>query len=322
KVSQHPYKVDGDITPMLEDNNKQFNSKFDMATAVKTVTSFGGEEEEDVGTWIRDILLVAEVLGWQEEEMVRVVVVSLKGKARSWASQILGGKISSLDWKSLNDLLRRRFCASRIGQVTLTKFCALGIVQSREEYSEMLRQATAIYEKEVVTLRALAEMVVQKTPSEIKTYLWQTARNTLSWEDFIQMAEEVAGIAFPDKMLSRVEHGRYTETIRPQYVKKGFSKHKNNLTNYKGEAKGSFRGYTSKWKGHAGKPYCVIHGEGNHTTSQCMEFTVVLNRERTRVGRKVESIAEDEVEDKTSGDNKQFLFYLNKIGETRFLLKE
>jgi hypothetical protein len=53
------------------DSNK---AGFDMATAVKAAKPFQGSETEDVDTWIRDVLLVAEVAGLSERETVKFIV--------------------------------------------------------------------------------------------------------------------------------------------------------------------------------------------------------------------------------------------------------
>ncbi|KAF9763218.1 hypothetical protein NGRA_1416 [Nosema granulosis] len=89
---------------------------------------------------------------------------------------------------------------------TLTKFCALTVTETREGYSSFIIQETTLYERNIVTLHALAEMVVHRSRSDIKSLLYQTALTATSWVHFVQIAEEVAGIAYPDEMLSRVEH--------------------------------------------------------------------------------------------------------------------
>ncbi|KAF9761331.1 hypothetical protein NGRA_2712 [Nosema granulosis] len=91
------------------------NKSFDMATAIKAVDQFGGTENEDVMVWLRDLIFVGEAAGWEENEICRVAVVSLKGKARSWASQVLSGKLSELNLSTLVELLKKRFGSSRMG---------------------------------------------------------------------------------------------------------------------------------------------------------------------------------------------------------------
>ncbi|KAF9761901.1 hypothetical protein NGRA_2342, partial [Nosema granulosis] len=99
--------------------------------------------------------------------------MSLKGKALSWASQILIGKMDQMDLQTLTTLLRRRFRSESNKQVALTKFINLEISQTRSEFSDMLRFANSIYKKEIVRIEVLAQMVVDKTPGEIRACLYQ-----------------------------------------------------------------------------------------------------------------------------------------------------
>ena len=131
-------------------NSQLDNKPFDMATATKIVTVFTGKEDEDICTWIRDLLLVAEVNEWTEDNIFRVTILCLQGKARSWAAQILKGKMSGLTLDALFDLLKRRFALSTTGEISITTFCNLGIAATREDFSFMLRQATRICERNII----------------------------------------------------------------------------------------------------------------------------------------------------------------------------
>ncbi|KAF9744316.1 hypothetical protein NGRA_3578, partial [Nosema granulosis] len=182
------------------------NKHFDMATATKTITPFEGGDNEDIDTWIRDLLLVAEVAEWSERDTCRVAVMCLKGKARSWASQILIGKMEALDIKTLSALLKRRFTSESNKQVALTKFISMEVPKSREEFSEMLRLATSIHERKIVALEVIAQMVVEKTPGEIRAYLYQKGLSISSWEEFVQAAEEMICMAFPERMVARLRN--------------------------------------------------------------------------------------------------------------------
>ena len=52
---------------------------------------------------------------------------------------------------------------------------------------------------------ALAQMIVNKERVELKALLYQKTTEGLTWDGFTKKAEEMAWIAFPDKVLSRVE---------------------------------------------------------------------------------------------------------------------
>lgn len=67
------------------------------------------------------------------------MILSLGGKAQSWASQTFGGKVKELTPEDLIKLLKKRFGSQKNSDITLGKFLNMGIPNSREEYSEMLK---------------------------------------------------------------------------------------------------------------------------------------------------------------------------------------
>ena len=118
----------------------------------------------------------------------------------------LRGSIETISLGELISLLRKRFEASQRIDVTLSRFISTGIPNSWEEFSTLLKDGTIIYEKKLMQEAALFQMIVNKSPIEIKGLLYQTALGAKSWDEFMQKAEEDAWIAFPDKMLLRVEN--------------------------------------------------------------------------------------------------------------------
>lgn len=104
----------------------------------------------------------------------------------------------------------------------------MGIPNSREEYSKMLKYATVICEKRLINIGALTQMVVNKTQTEIITLLYTTTINTTSWQYFVQVAEEVSWIPYPDKILARVDNTERTKEFngRGSFKRKGNFKKK------------------------------------------------------------------------------------------------
>nr|AHW68383.1 hypothetical protein NP_05G12 [Nosema pernyi] len=51
----------------------------------------------------------------------------------------------------------------------------------------------------------LTQVVINKSPVEMKALLLQTAESAPTWDMFRKRAEDIAWIAFPDKSLNRVE---------------------------------------------------------------------------------------------------------------------
>jgi hypothetical protein len=252
---------------------------FNMATAQKIFRTFGGNDNEDVSVWIRDVLLVAEVCQMNEKDVIKGMIMSLRDGALSWASQILSGRTNMLTLNDIISLIKKRFGVQKRTEMTLSRFLAAEHPRSRSEFSELLRDGTWIHEKNMMNNTALAQMIVNKSPIEIKALLYQTASMVNTWDEFVQKAEEVAWIAFPDKELSRVEH------------------ESNKTHHYKTTKRSS-------------EKYCILHGKGSHSTKECKKFTEVLSKERLVArGRKTEvNRAETELEKTKEEEKNEFGF--------------
>lgn len=69
----------------------------------------------------------------------------------------------------------------------------------------MLKEATVIYESNLINLAALTWIIVNKSSIDIKELLYQLAKGAQGWDHFVQIAEEVSWISYSEKILSRVE---------------------------------------------------------------------------------------------------------------------
>lgn len=277
----------------MSDLNKY---SFDMATVIKTVKSFEGNDGDDVGLWLRDVSMVAEIAGLDERETVRLILFSLRGKGLSWASQVLRGRTDQVALLELQSLMMKRFGAQQNTDITLSRFLSTTVPQSREEFSKLLCDATTVNEKNLINRAALIQMVVNKSPKEIKALLYQTACESGTWENFIQKADEVSWIAFPDNLLSRVEY------------KDNNYKMKN--SNYKRQNKNS----SEKWDASVENKVCILHGKCNHTTNECKKFSDILISEREKLKKNKNLVNSIEIESISEGENeklnKEDLFYI------------
>ncbi|WUR05035.1 endonuclease [Vairimorpha necatrix] len=274
------------------------NKTFDMATTTNNVGCFTGEAGEDVNVWLRDIMLVGEVSKWTNDQFKTALVSKLRGKALSWASQTLGGKMETVSLEEILHLIKKRFGSYKNNDITLSRFLSIMVPETREDYSQMLQEATVIYERSLINLDALCQMVINKSPMEIKALLYQTATTVQTWQGFIQKAEEISWIPYPDKMLARTKlhdnAGRGPHTNF--YKEKGF---KRNITH-------------EKLPRHTNKR-CTLHGECNHSTRDCKALTIILNRERNNLKRKNINAVEEYESDEKDHDNKEIEFYLHHI---------
>ncbi|MGL5707633.1 MAG: retroviral-like aspartic protease family protein [Aeromonas sp.] len=259
--------------------NNDMNKSYNMATDKKLLRTFGGDVMEDISVWIRDAMLLAEVFEWSERDTVKMLIGALKDDALSWASQVLSGSINVITLESLVSQLKKRFGDQKKTELTLSRFLSSAHPRTREEFSGLLRDATAIFEKKMMSNETLAQMIVTKSPSEIKALLYQTALSVSSWDAFVQKAEEVSWIAFPDKMLTRVEENRKSNPNMNRPFKKRMKK------------------------------FCVLHGEGSHSTRECKRLDEMLELERKDINSKKKNVYEVEIDREPGAENKNSFIY-------------
>jgi hypothetical protein len=174
----------------------------DMATAIKTTRTFGGSVSEDVGRWLRDALLIAEIAELSDGQTVKLLLVSLRDAAMAWASQTFGGKPIIIGKDELVELMKKRFGAMQHTDVTLSRFISASVLTTRDEFTALCRDGTMLFEKGLMKESALFQLIVGKAPLEIKGLLYEKACVSNTWDDFVRIAEEIAWIAFPDSVLS------------------------------------------------------------------------------------------------------------------------
>lgn len=129
-------------------------STLDMATASKILKTFSGEDNEDVSSWIRDALLIARIGRMSEEETVRTMILSLRGKALSWISIILQHQ-SDISLSTLTSQLSTRFKNQRVSDEKMTRFLNRKMSTTPLEYREVLQEATDIFENGGMNIEAL-----------------------------------------------------------------------------------------------------------------------------------------------------------------------
>ncbi|KAF9762238.1 hypothetical protein NGRA_2143 [Nosema granulosis] len=133
---------------------------------------------------------------------------------------------------------------------------------------------------------------------------------------FVQIAEEMAVVSFPDKIISRVEG----DNLHTREIQKNNAKTFNGTQRRLGERGWRpYKGPSYRPQGQTGgwyhKRYCMLHREGDHSTGFCKEFSEVLNRERNRVRREVSRVEiNNEVKVKNEeSENKEFLYYFVRV---------
>lgn len=121
---------------------------FDIASAAKLMPNFAGKDEEDIDTWIRDCLLVYGIAGLAEELALKTMILALKSQARSWASQALLGKTTTLE-SSINKI-KQRFSNQKKNNSTLSRFISCYKAQTHEQYISPFKYANTLFERNLL----------------------------------------------------------------------------------------------------------------------------------------------------------------------------
>ncbi|KAF9760665.1 hypothetical protein NGRA_3058 [Nosema granulosis] len=125
--------------------------------------------------------------------------------ALAWASEL----VEQNEWRiNLDDfilLFKKRFSNLYKAEVSLSKFLTALSPSTREDFTALLNAGTILFEQKLMNTCALAQVLIGKCPDNIKALLFQAIETCSDWKSFIQRAEQVAWLAYPDKTLNRME---------------------------------------------------------------------------------------------------------------------
>ncbi|KAF9762934.1 hypothetical protein NGRA_1654 [Nosema granulosis] len=130
----------------------------------------------------------------------------------------------------------------------------------------LLRKGTVLFEKRLMNTLALTQVMISKCPDNIKSFLFQAAESATNWNTLIQRAEEVAWLAYTDKLLNRV----YTQDQLEEKNIAAVHQRRDSTTLHN--------------NGHPGDNYCLVHGRGTHKSEECR--TIQAAAQRFKVSQK------------------------------------
>ncbi|KRH93508.1 pol polyprotein [Pseudoloma neurophilia] len=234
----------------MEQEAEKNKLHFDMASAAKLMPRFAGEEHEDVSVWIRDCALVISTARLTDDLATRVMILALDGKARSWAALALQGEVISRC--QFIEQIKTRFHSQNTSNSTLTRFLHTNQVSTFQEYNKLLQDATLLHDRQLLQTKPLVQLLITKSPAEIKTLLYQKGQVTERWDEIVKIAEEASWIAFPDS-LNISNTTQVNATLGNVSNKQEFQRRSNNFGN----------------KNKKPPKNCEFHGRCAHTTEEC-----------------------------------------------------
>lgn len=211
-----------------------------MATVINGIREFSGKPEEDAIVWLRDALLITSLVNYSENEILRILILKMREAALSWASETFQNHNGLLSLEEFTTLFKKRFNNLYKTEISLSQFLTAQPPNSREEFSSLLNTGTRLFEQKLMNTTALVQVLIGKCPDNIKGLLFQAMEQCADWTSFIQRAEQVAWLAFPDKVLNHVS-----------------SSHPSNNQKF------------------ARKRFCELHGEGYHDSKFCKTLQLI-----------------------------------------------
>jgi hypothetical protein len=232
--------------------------KNDMASAtgakLPILQSFGGEPSEDVTIWTADSKFLLSLYDLTEDIKRKIIFSSLKGKAFSWARITVTQKPQLTMENLLKDLNERFGSRMRITE-TAQRFLRDDVPETSEKFFEMLNDANYLLETSYMSLNALADRIISRSPSEIRTALWSLAGQVDNFFEFIKQAEKVVPLAYGKEGSMRIN---VTQQIN---FSKTFKKAGRSLN-------------SKKW--------CEFHRNNSHSTEMCLTLKKIKEQGWTK----------------------------------------
>ena len=128
--------------------------------------------------------------------------------------------------------LTARFQDDNKIELTLSKFITGPTPGTKQEFIQLLKDATILAEKKLMSVSCLAKIVINKSPDTIRQLLFLIGEKSQTWHEFVAEAEKTLMVAYPDSIIN---------TMRS----------KQNPATYN---------------------ICIIHGQCTHNTNECRDI--------------------------------------------------
>ena len=138
-----------------------------------------------------------------EEMLLRIAVLGLRGKAKTWGTTLIKEKGSVL-WDLFKHELVQRFTNQKESGEALKMFLTVTDVKLQEGLNELLKNARILRQTRGIDTMPLMRQVIARVPAGIKSLLLQAVQDGSSWDEFIRAAEESVWMVFPEKTILRI----------------------------------------------------------------------------------------------------------------------
>lgn len=239
--------------------------KLDMASAMEAIRTFSGTENEDITTWIKEVQLVQNLLSLEDDTTLKAAALRLRGKAQQWCCNVF--KTSPcLKFQEFIKLISSQYCNPQRVHNLLEKFLSTKIATTKEEFRELLNNATILLEKGCLNSNAMIKLLISRAPPELKIVLLQASMQAKDdWHNFIKMSEDHIWVAFPEHHLHTISTNALKGEVprNTSYYKKG---------TYNSKPKTYYKEHEKYKNNFNGMKTCSYHGQCYHSTHDCMKI--------------------------------------------------
>ena len=259
----------------------------DMATMTKLIQPFTGTSGEDASKWLDNFRTVIDMVGMDDQDTIRVLVLSLKEEALTWATALLK-KTRAITLAQLSEAFEARYSSQQTDDKILKKFLYSGEAKSANEFHELIWNATYLWEKRLMLDNALIKLIIAKVPAALKSTLYHASCQSQDWMEFARASEAATWIAFPEvSMETLIAQGMRYNDYRPEQMELVAAIH-SKPAQHNRSSTGS---------------YCTVHGNGGHSTDECRSIKKLKERSRSNQRRRpgIASVTQDQAD---SGEGK------------------
>ncbi|KRH93102.1 putative transposable element [Pseudoloma neurophilia] len=120
--------------------------------------------------------------------------------------------------------------------------------KNREEFKKILRSATLLAEKGLMSFEALCQLIIKKVPEAFEALLVQTMENANSWQEFAHQADSTCWVAFSDPILNVISSKTLIQRLNQEDTIED----------------------------------CLLHGRSNHKTEQCFRILAFIEKDKNK----------------------------------------
>ena len=167
-------------------SDDQFNKDiYDMASTTRytPLPTFSGTSSEDITEWASSVKFMHQLYGWDDKTALRQICASLRGRAFELARESILRVPTTTSLELLNNLETRFLSRLKVTE-TAQRFLNDGVPKTIENFFLMMKDATYLFDRNYMSMEAIADKIIARSPSEIRIALWSLAGQSTNIFDF------------------------------------------------------------------------------------------------------------------------------------------